>query len=132
MRRIKALGILLVMSGLFIMFQGCATIIGGRTNTLVFKKESLPQAKIYIDGEYVGEAPGKIRLSKEKIQHGSMLEIKAEGYENETYLILRKQHALYSFVDIVIGALPLGVDYLTGNIYRPDPRSFVYKLEKVN
>lgn len=114
------------------IFQSCATILGGKSNTLVFTEESLPKANVFIDGEMIGEAPGKIKVPKEKIQHGSILVVKAEGYEEKEYLILRKQQAVYTVVDFLFGGIPLAVDYATGNIYRPVPRSFEYNLIKEN
>jgi hypothetical protein len=113
-----------------ILLQSCATILGGKTNTLVFSDESLPEAKIFIDGDFIGDAPGKIKVPKEKIQHGSILVIKAEGYENLEYVLLRKQNAAYSVADILIGGIPLALDFSTGNIYRPKPRNFKYELKK--
>ena len=120
----------IVLTG--ILFQGCATILGGKTNTLSFSDKSIPNAKIYIDGDFIGDAPGNIKVPKEKIQHGSILEIKSDGYYDQEYLIMRKQNAAYSVVDILICGLPLLVDYSTGNIYRPKPRVFEYELEKQN
>lgn len=127
MKIIKRLFVLAVL-GLFL--NSCATILGGKSNTLVFSEESLPKAEIFIDGEMIGEAPGKIKVPKEKIQHGSILVIKAEGYQEKEYLLLRKQQAIYTVVDLLIGGVPLAVDYTTGNIYRPVPRSFEYELIK--
>ena len=114
------------------LFHSCATILGSKHNTLVFSEESLPAAKVYIDGELIGDAPGKIKLPKEKIQHGSILELKADGYEVREYMIFRKQNAAYTVVDLLLGGVPLIVDYSTGNVYRPNPRKFEYKLEKQN
>ncbi len=114
------------------LFQNCATILGGKHNTLVFSEESLPEAEVYIDGELIGDAPGKIKVPKEKIQHGSILELKADGYEVREYMIFRKQNAAYTVVDLLLGGVPLIVDYSTGNVYRPNPRKFEYKLEKQN
>ena len=122
----------IVLAMLALISNGCASILGGRNNTLVFGEESSPLAHVYVDGEYIGDAPGRIKVSRGKIQHGSQLEIRADGYKSRSYLILRKQHALYSIADILVGAFPLAIDYATGNIYRPVPRSFVYKLEKQN
>ena len=112
------------------LLQSCATILGGKKNTLVFTGESATKAKVYIDDELVGEAPGKIKIAKEKIQHGSILVIKAEGFEKKEYMLLRKQNAVYSVVDLLLGGIPLAVDYTTGNIYRPNPRKFEYELVK--
>ncbi len=128
----KSIQIPLIIFLAFFLFQSCATILGGKSNTLVFSEKSLPEAEIYLDGKLIGEAPGKIKLPKEKIQHGSILIIKAEGYEEQEFLLMRKQNAAYSVVDILIGGVPLAVDYSTGNIYRPKPRNFEYELKKRN
>lgn len=120
--------LLLIIAGL--LFQSCATILGGKSNTLVFSAKSLPSAQVFIDGELIGEAPGKIKVPKAKIQHGSILVIKAEGYSEKEYLLLRKQNAIYSVVDLITGGIPLAIDYTTGNIYRPVPRTFEYELIK--
>ena len=92
--------IFLVISGW--LLQGCAAILGGRCNTLVFRAESVPQAEIFIDSVYVGDAPGRIRLPKGMIQHGSTLEIKAEGYTDQKFLILRKTHPVYFLTSSVM------------------------------
>ncbi len=127
--RLKSLLLLLLVG---FLFQNCATIVAGKKNTLVFSEDCLPAAKVYVDGELIGNAPGRIKVPKGKIQHGSILEIKADGYETKEYMILRKQDAAYTVVDILIGGLPLIVDYSTGNIYRPRPRKFKYSLELEN
>ncbi len=92
----------------------------------------MPAAKVYIDGELIGEAPGRIKIKKGKIQHGSILEVKADGYKSKEYMILRKQDAAYTVVDLLTGGVALIVDYSTGNIYRPRPRRFEYNLEVQN
>lgn len=71
-------------------------------------------------------------LDKGKIQHGSILVIKANGYEEQEYKLIRKQNAAYSVADILIGGVPLAIDYSTGNIFRPKPRTFEYELKKLN
>ncbi len=113
-----------------LIFSSCATILEGRSHRLVFSKESLPKAEVIIDGEKVGEAPGAVMVPKKKIQHGSILVLKAEGYEPKEYVLLRKQSAAYSVVDLLIGGVPLIIDYTTGNIYQPSPRRFKYELIK--
>lgn len=113
-----------------LIFSSCATVLEGRSHRLVFSKESLPKAEVIIDGEKVGEAPGAVMVPKKKIQHGSILVLKAEGYEPKEYVLLRKQSAAYSVVDLLIGGVPLIIDYTTGNIYQPSPRRFKYELIK--
>lgn len=124
--------LLLLILGSALVLQGCATVLGGRTNSFVFDVGSNPPAEIYLDDELIGTAPGKIKLKKATIQHGSKLEIKAEGYETQEFLILRRQNAFYTVGDVVFGAVWLGVDYATGDIYRPSPRRFTYVLQETN
>ena len=130
MKYIRILKILFLLAITGFLTHGCATILGGKSNTLVFSGDSIPVAQVFIDGELIGKAPGKIKVPKGKIQHGSILVIKAEGYSDKEYLILRKQNAAYSVIDLLIGGIPLAVDYTTGNIYRPVPRTFKYELVK--
>ena len=125
MRR-NASAILLLFILFAVLGQSCATVLGGRSNTLVFKSEDAVSAKVYLDGGYIGDAPGKIKLEKKKIQHGSMLEIQPEGKPSTNYLILRKQSILYTLLDTFSGGVWLGIDVATGNIYRPSPRIFDY------
>ena len=132
MKTLSRIRIVLLFLLTTFLFQNCATILGGKNNTLVFSEESLPTAQVYIDGELVGDAPGKIKLPKGKIQHGSILELKADGYEVKEYMIFRKQNAAYTVVDLLLGGIPLIVYYSTGNVYRPNPRKFEYNLEKQN
>ncbi len=130
MRKIKTLILIFFILFTLIILHGCATVFGGRQNTLVFKADSLSLAQVFLDGEYIGDAPGKIKLKKTKIQHGSTLEIKSTGYETKEFLILRKQSRVYTILDVFTGGIWLGIDYSTGNIYRPSPRVFSYDLSK--
>lgn len=123
-------------SGIFIIpivlifLQGCATIFGSRSNTLVFEGDPSVKAEVFIDDIPIGSAPGKIVLDSRTIQHGSILKIKAEGFKEQEYLILRKPHAAYMVADFIVGAIPLVVDAGTGQLYRPSPRKFTVDLTK--
>jgi hypothetical protein len=109
---------------LFLVSQGCATILGGRTNTMVFNGPADIQSEVFIDDTLVGQAPGKIVVPKQTIQHGSTLEIRTEGYETQEYLILRKPNPGLVIADFAVGAVPLIFDVANGNILRPVPRKF--------
>ncbi len=121
---------LLLLPILVFLLNSCATVFGGKMNTLVFAVESYPQAEVFIDGQQIGNAPGKIKVPRNTIQHGSVLTINAEGYDEQEFLILRKQSGFYTVVDLLSGIFPLVVDYSNGNIYRPRPRKFEYTLVK--
>ena len=122
--------LLVLFLGISMLQMGCATILGGRTNSMVFTGDTLVPAQVFIDDTLVGQAPGKIVFSKQVVQHGSKLEIRAEGYKTQEYLILRKPHPAYMVGDFITGAIPLIVDASNGNLYRPSPRKFDVKLEK--
>jgi len=122
--------LLVLFLGVSMLHQGCATILGGRTNSMVFNGDAEVPAHVFIDDTLVGQAPGKIVFPKQVVQHGSNLEIRAEGYKTQEYLIVRKPHPAYMVGDFIIGGIPLIVDASTGNLYRPNPRKFDVKLEK--
>lgn len=115
---------------LLISFQSCATIFGHKHNSLVFESEVVSGAQVFIDDTLVGQAQGKLVLPKQVIQHGSLLEIRAEGYKTQQYTIIRKVHPWYTLADILTGGVPLLVDFADGNILRPSPRKFAVELEK--
>lgn len=116
--------LLTMLISLLVLSQGCATILGGRTNSMVFTGQPDIQSEVFIDDTLVGQAPGKIVLPKQTIQHGSVLEIRTEGYETQEYLILRKPNPGLVLADFALGAVPLIFDVATGNILRPVPRKF--------
>lgn len=131
MKKIKVNHLILLIS-VIILSSSCATLLGGKNNTLIVESPTQLKVKVYIDNQYIGDAPGKFKLEKKVIQHGSKLEIKAEGYKTEEHIIIRKQHPLYTIADIFTIGIGLAIDYATGAIYRPIPRKFVYQLEKTN
>ena len=116
--------LLILLMPLLMLSQGCATIFGGRTNTMVFNGPADVQSHVFIDDTLVGQAPGKIVLPKQIIQHGSILEIRSEGFKTQEYLILRKPHPGLVIADFAVGAVPLIFDVANGNILRPVPRKF--------
>ena len=116
--------LLTLLIPLIVLSQGCATILGGRTNSMVFTGQPDIQSQVFIDDTLVGQAPGKIVLPKQTIQHGSVLEIRTKGYETQEYLILRKPNPGLVLADFALGAVPLIFDVANGNILRPVPRKF--------
>ncbi|MCD4696929.1 MAG: hypothetical protein K8S16_11895, partial [Bacteroidales bacterium] len=69
----------LLFTTLGILFQSCATILGGMSNTLIITSSTQDSVQVYIDGEFAGKAPGKIKVDSRLIQHGSVLTLKSEG-----------------------------------------------------
>lgn len=125
---ILKLKIILIGFGFTMMLSSCATILDGRKNTIQVKAGSPVAAKVYLDGDFVGETPFKIRIEKRKIQEGSLIEIKKDGFETMQYEVVRFPHVGYVVLDIITGVVPLIVDITNGNIYRPDTRNIEYQL----
>ncbi|NPD44791.1 MULTISPECIES: hypothetical protein [unclassified Lentimicrobium] len=123
----KLMALLLVI-GMVTTMSSCATILGGRKNTIKVNAGSPLAAKVYLDGDCIGETPFKTRIEKRKIQEGSLIEIKKDGYETLRYEVIRFPHVGYVMLDIVTGVIPLIVDVLDGNIYRPNTRNIEYEL----
>ena len=122
--------ILLLSIALF-MFNSCATILGGKKNTVKVIAGSPEKAQVYLDGKFIGEAPFKIRILKFDLQEGSIIEIRKDDYETLHYKVERNPHMGYVAADILGGVIPLIIDVADGNIYRPNTRKIEYKLARV-
>lgn len=115
-----------------IIFQSCATILGGSKDGSRVHNGTPPNAKVYYNGSYVGEAPTNVKVSKNAKQGNSKIEIKAEGFETSTVNMTRKVSVGYTILDICTGVIWLGIDFATGNIYKPRPNKIIYNLIPVS
>ncbi len=123
---------ILITKGFFLvvilLLTSCATILGGKKNTLKVNSGYPENASVYIDGKYIGDAPLKQRISKFELQEGSLIEIKKEGFLSYKHEVIRSPHVIYVMADILTGVIPLVVDVADANIYRPNTRNIKYKL----
>lgn len=122
----------ILVLALAILLNSCATILSGKMNTVKVKPGSPDKALVFIDGELLGEAPLKVRVSKYKLQEGSILEIRKDGFQTLRYEVVRSPHVVYVVADILFGLIPLVVDVANGNIYRPNTRNIEYVLKPIN
>lgn len=130
-RTLTKLGQVFLLITVVIFFSSCATVFGGKRNTIKVEAGSPEKAQVYLDGEYLGETPFEARVSKFDLQEGSIIEIKKENYETMTYVVKRSPHIAYVISDL-LGVVPLLIDVATGNIYRPNTNKIVYELEEIN
>ena len=114
-----------------VFFSSCATVFGGKRNTIKVEAGSPEKAQIYLDGKYLGETPFEARVSKYDLQEGSIIEIKKENYETMTYEVKRSPHIAYVISDL-LGVVPLLIDVVTGNIYRPNTNKIGYELKRIS
>jgi hypothetical protein len=114
-----------------VILNSCATIIGGKKNTISTKSVSPPEAKVYLDNKEVGQGVFKTRISKYDLQEGDILLVKSEGYKTDTIVISRKASPWYTALDFV-STLGVGLllDVGTGNIYRPNTQKLDINLKE--
>ncbi len=114
-----------------LILSSCATVFGGKRNTISTESANPPQAKVYLNDKVVGEGVFKIKVPKAQLQEGDVLVIKCEGYENDTLIIKRKISPWYAAADFISTAgLNLLIDVGTGNIYRPNTQNIIIDLKK--
>jgi hypothetical protein len=119
-----------IMLAFMITTTGWATVFGGCKNKLVVENGFPPEAVIYLDGQKLGTAPMNQKIDKYLLQHGSIIELKAEGYVTDSIVVERTVHPLYTIADVLSGGIWVLVDVATGNLYRPNFGKIEYELEK--
>jgi len=129
-RTTTKLGHVFLLLAMVLVFSSCATVFGGKRNTIRVEAGSPEKAQVYLDGKYLGDTPFETRISKYDLQEGSIIEIKKENYETMTYVVKRSPHIAYVISDL-LAVFPMLVDVATGNIYRPNTRHIVYDLERL-
>jgi len=114
-----------------IILSSCATIMGGKKNTISTKVVDPPEAKVFLNNREIGQGVFKIKVSKYDLQEGDVLVIKKDGYINDTIIIERKINEWYTVANIVT-TLGIGIiiDVASGNIYRPNTQNIEIKLKK--
>ncbi len=111
MRNLKSFTLLLF--AIAILTSSCATILGGAKKG-VRVKGFPPDAKVYYNGSYIGEAPTTVQVPKSAKQGNSTITVKADNYKPTDNQLTRKWSLGYTFLDIVTGFVPLVVDVVTG------------------
>ncbi|MCK5846984.1 MAG: hypothetical protein KAG84_06070 [Bacteroidales bacterium] len=127
MRKLHILYFILIT----IILSSCATVLGGKRNTISTKNSNPPQAKIYLHNKEIGQGDFKIKVSKYDLQEGDLLLIKSDGYITDTLIVERKINNWYAASDFITTlGLSLLIDVGTGNIYRPNTQNIEINLKK--
>lgn len=104
---------------------GCATIFKGTTSDVRVLSE--PQgAKIYRNGEFLGNAPITINAKGNESYH---LEAKKEGYQDNSKTLQKDIGAGWVVLDCLSGLMGILVDAMTGAWYY-FPETTTVTLEK--
>ena len=112
-----------------IVFQGCATIFTGTKSHV--KVDGMPEnAKVYLNGNFIGNAPTKVKVSKKALKDNSIITVKSKGYETATIKVVRKTKTGALIFDVIFMFVGLPIDFATGAIYKPFPKEVNYNLDK--
>lgn len=113
-----------------LLSQSCATILSG-THTKVYVREGEPSnAKVFYNGNYMGEAPIMIKTSKKP---DSMIEIKKEGYRAQLVSLESKiQIGFVIYYILFLDLISAAIDFGTGAVYKVVNKNINYDLEKRN
>lgn len=110
-----------------IMLQSCALIFSGRKDKVKVRAKSPENAKVYYNGEQVGTGNCTVKINKKSIDN-AVVEVKASGYETQTFRFSRKLKIGAFILDCCTGFLPLIFDFATGAIYKAKPQKIHYDL----
>ncbi len=124
-RKTKVLLFFFGTLALLLILAGCATIFKGPTEEVNFGSDP-DGAKVYVNGQYMGETPMKLRLESSK---SYSFEFRKEGYESKTVLVSNRIGAGWLVLDIIAGLVPVIVDAATGNWFYLDQTNVNAALE---
>jgi len=132
MVKVKMKRVIIILLSILVAgaFSSCATIFNGSKTKIHVENGTPPNAKVYVDGNYVGTAPCKTKIPKTIKDAQHVIDIKADGYETATVTTNRKLSVGYLVLDIFTGIIWTAVDFATGNIYLQKPKKIEYNLEK--
>lgn len=119
---------ILLLSGVYILSSGCASIIHGTTQDISLSSNP-SGVKVLADGNQVGETPVSVTL-KRKTDH--ILVFNKEGYEQEQRTVMHVvSGAVYGNI-AAGGLIGWGIDAATGAQYKlaPETISVVMQLAK--
>jgi hypothetical protein len=124
----KSFIFIILLAFLMSINYSCATIFSG-TATKVEVSGVQENAKVYYNGNYEGEAPLKVKVSKNSLKNGADITIKKEGYEDAIIKLVRKTKVGAIIGNVLFtGGTGLIIDFATGAIYKPHPDKVKYNL----
>ncbi len=122
----RLLFIALVLISMLAM-QSCATLLAGSSSHV--KVSGTPDsARVYMNGNYVGVAPVRVKVPRGKNKNITIV-IKKENYKPSQVPMSSKLSTGYLLLDLISGGVPVIIDFVTGDIYAPYPKKINYNLE---
>ena len=109
--------------------NGCATIFTGTTDSLKLNA-NVPGVRLTIDGEYKGELPLTLTLSR-NFMNGQQFKAKFEAAGHETQEFqLKREFNYVAILDITSIPTSGGIDLLTGSLMKFSPDEYHVQMLK--
>jgi hypothetical protein len=110
-----------------LVMSSCATLFSGSTQSVAIAS-STKDAKIYVDGEFVGKDYARVELKKAKNHY---VDIKKDGFKPAYKNITKDLQAGWVILDVLLLELvvPIVVDAITGAWYELSPDNINVELE---
>ncbi|HEX9243419.1 MAG TPA: hypothetical protein VF875_13335 [Anaeromyxobacter sp.] len=106
-----------------LLLGGCATLFTGTTDRIAFEA-NVPRVRLSIDGEYVGELPIAVEVSRKAVDGGRFLaRFERTGYQPQE-LQLGREFNLVALMNIPVFVFGFPVDLLSGAIMSFEPTSY--------
>lgn len=111
------------------LLNGCASIFTGTTDKVTFDS-NVPGVRVTIDGEYKGETPVTLTLSR-NFMNGPEFKAKFEkaGYQTQEFQL---KHEFNTVAVLDITSIPTsgGIDLLTGALMKFSPTEYHVQMRK--
>ncbi len=115
----------LALSGLLFSASGCATILRGPKQQILFGSTPA-RARVWVDGEYIGKTPAFKKLVRKDLH---TIKFELDGYEPVEFpLSNRLSHMIWASLILGVG-IGLAVDLASGSIFVIEPED-VHKVLK--
>ncbi len=106
--------------------SSCAAIFKG-TSSKVDTNSTPPGAKVYVDGNYMGDTPYRLKLESKRTY---AIEFRMDGYKSKTFNVTNHVGAGWIVLDVLCGLVGVIVDAATGAWYEIDQKNINAVLEK--
>ena len=105
---------------------GCGTILHGSNQQVVLQSEP-SGAEVYSNGTLLGRTPTTATLARNSTHP---LVFRMAGYADQPFQISRGIDGLALVGDILLGVVPLVIDFATGSVYKLSPAQAIVVMRR--
>ncbi len=116
----------LVLASLVFTSFGCGTILHGSNQQVMLQSEP-SGAEIYSNGALLGRTPMTATFSRGQAQ---ILTFKMAGFGDQSLQIARGVDGAALVGDLLLGVVPIVVDFATGSMYKLSPSQAIVVMRR--